>query len=361
MKAFTSRYLAAVAAVAAPLAIVSASVAAEPGDAPDTVNYNDGAIHPWHIEGNVWLLGGEPNQNNVVVSVGDEGALLVDTGSAETSGKLIAALRQLEAEHSNDQTDLRTIINTGPEADHVGANAEVRKAGAMVVAGNFAHDNEGLPPGADVIGHENLLAYLVADHAGEGLWPQDTVGTDVYNTLFNGEAIQLYHPHKATNDGVEMVMFHHSDVLVTGEVVSMVSYPQIDVTRGGTIDGELVALNHILDIAVPNMRAEGGTFIVPGHGRICDQSDIVNYKNILTTIRNRIQYYKNEGKTLAQVQALKPTADYDGRWAAKDGLGSADTFVATVYTTLPPKGPSFSMQTTTLVPATAVVSGGKAY
>jgi hypothetical protein len=286
--------------------------------------------------------------------------LMVDTGPAQSASQVITTIRQLAAEHSHDHQELRTIINTGPEADQVGANAEVRKAGAMVIAGNFARDNEGLPPGADVIGHENVLAYLVADHAPEGLWPQDTVGTDVYNTIFNGEAIQLYHPHKATTDGVEMVMFHHSDVLVTGDVVSMVSYPPIDVSKGGTIDGELVALNHILDIAVPNMRAEGGTWIVPGHGRLCDQSDVVNYKNILTTIRNRIQYYKNQGKTLAQVQALKPTADYDGRWAGT-GPMSAESFVAAVYKTLPAKGPSFSMQTTTLVPATATVSGGRAY
>lgn len=343
-------------------------VAADASQAMSTRDsFDDGRIHPWHIQGNIWLLAGEPNQTNVVVSVGNEGMLLVDTGVQEAAGKVVAAIQRLADEQSIDNPELRTIINTGPEADHIGGNGVLRKAGKMIVAGNFARDNAGLPPGADVIANEKALAFLVADNTAGGsgarqdLWPQDTVGTDVYNTMFNGEALQLFHPHEATSDGVEMVLFRHSDVLVTGDVVSMVSYPNIQVDRGGTIDGELVALNHILDWAVPSERAEGGTMIVPGHGRVCDQSDIVNYKNILTTIRNRVQEYKNEGKTLVQVLALKPSDDYDGRWASADGPASAKGFITAIYDTLPAKGPSFSMDTTTLVPATASIRGGKAY
>jgi hypothetical protein len=133
----------------------------------------------------------------------------------------------------------------------------------------------------------------------------------------------------------------------------MTSYPHIDVARGGTIDGELIALNKLIDMIVPDDQVAGGTVVIPGHGRLTDLGDVARYTVMVTTIRNRIQFYKNQGKSLEQVLALNPSAEYDERWSARSGPGSAREFLTAVYTTLPRKGPTFfSMETITTVPAT---------
>jgi hypothetical protein len=134
------------------------------------------------------------------------------------------------------------------------------------------------------------------------------------------------------------------------------------VARGGTIDGELVALNKVIAMAAPGNQAEGGTVIVPGHGRLCDQSDVVLYKNMITAIRNVVQYYKNQGKTLQEVLALGPTEGYDQRWGRTSGSWTTRDFITAVYNTLPAKGPVFfSMETMTVVPSTATPAGGKVF
>jgi hypothetical protein len=150
-------------------------------------------------------------------------------------------------------------------------------------------------------------------------------------------------------------------VIATGDVVDMTGYPHINAAQGGTIDGELVALNKIIEMAVPEDKQQGGTMIIPGHGRLCDQSDVVHYKNVVTIIRNRVQYYKNQGKTLQQMLALKPSGDYDQRWGHDSGPWTTEQFIEAVYKTLPGRGPSFSMRNETVVPATAAVSGGKGF
>jgi glyoxylase-like metal-dependent hydrolase (beta-lactamase superfamily II) len=318
----------------------------------------DGTIHVRHVQGNVWLMAGEPGMSNVAVQVGDEGALVVDTGTREMADKLLAQIQRLASEQARDQIAIRYVINTDGLADHVGGNDVVRRGGSSIVAGNVAFDNPGVENGATVMANQNVLTRLVAENAaGQGLaqgyWPTDTNNFDLYNMHFNGEAVRLFHPHRATTDGNWVVEFRRSDVIAAGDTLSMLSYPLIDVARGGTIDGELVALNKLIDLAVPADKQEGGTLVIPGHGRVCDQSDVVHYKNLVTVIRNRVQYYKNQGKTLAQVLALKPSWDYDDRWGTNKGSWTGRQFVEAVYRTLPAKGPSFSMQTQTVVPATS--------
>ncbi|HEX4025307.1 MAG TPA: MBL fold metallo-hydrolase [Steroidobacteraceae bacterium] len=328
---------------------------------------DNGHIYAMPAQGNVWIMGGEPDESNVAVQVGGEGVLVVDTGVTPMAAQLLAQIRKLAAEKAGDQKAIRIVVDTDGLPDHIGGNEVIRKGGSSIVAGNFAFDNPGLENGASVMASQSLLMRLVAESAkgaagaGQALWPNNTEDFDLYNMHFNGEAVQLYHPHQATTDGNLMVMFRRSDVIASGDTVMMTGYPIIDVDRGGSIDGELVALNKIIEMAVPVDKQEGGTMIIPGHGRLCDQSDVVHYKNVITILRDRIQYYKNQGKSLQQVLALKPTWDYDQRWGAGSGPWTTQQFVEAVYRTLPAKGPSFSMQTETVVPATASVSGGKVY
>jgi glyoxylase-like metal-dependent hydrolase (beta-lactamase superfamily II) len=338
---------------------------AQAGDAQ--AGYEPGRIYAMPVQGNVWVMGGEPEQSNVIVQVGDEGVLVVDTGVQPMAAQLLAQIKQLAAQKDGDQKAIRIVVDTDGLADHIGGNEVIRKGGSTIVAGNVAFDNPGLENGASVMANQNMLLRLVAESAkGEAgamqpLWPTDTEDFDLYNMSFNGEAVQLYHPHQATTDGNLMVMFRRSDVIAVGDTVMMTGYPIIDVDRGGTIDGELVALNKIIEMAVPADKQEGGTVVIPGHGRLCDQSDVVHYKNVITIIRDRVQYYKNQGKTLAQVLALKPSWDYDGRWGASSDSWNTQKFIEAVYKTLPAKGPSFSMQTETVVPAGATGSAAKVY
>ncbi|MGH8141468.1 MAG: MBL fold metallo-hydrolase [Steroidobacteraceae bacterium] len=327
-------------------------------------------VYPSHVNGQVWLLAGEPGESNVAVQVGDDGALLVDTGTQSEAPKLLDAIQGLIQNHAGDQKTLSVIIDTNGRLDHIGGNAVIAAAGSQIMGGHEAADAKefaGEKVQAEVLAEQNVLTRLVQEqstsgqHTSHALWPTITEDFDLYNMTFDGEAVQVYHPHYANTDGQLIVFFRQSNVIAAGDVVDMSSYPIIDVARGGTIDGELVALNKVIEMAVPAAYAEGGTVVIPGHGALCDQADVESYKNMITTIRNRIQFYKNEGKSLEQVLALEPGAGWDERWGAASGPGSAREFITAVYRTLPAKGPPFSMHTVTLVPSTATVSGGRQY
>ena len=323
----------------------------------------DGEIHASHVRGQVWLLTGEPGGANVVVQIGEQGVLVVDTGTKTMAPKLLAQIKRLAEEHAGAHKEIRKIINTNGRLDHVGGNETIAKAGSQIISGEErAQQAAFVAPSAEVVAHENVLRRMVADSAFRGLEPTDAQSFEVDNSRFNGEPVQSYHPLSGNTDSQLVVLFRGSDVIAAGDVVDMTTYPIIDVARGGTIDGELVALNKVIAMAAPGNQAEGGTVIVPGHGRLCDQSDVVLYKNMITAIRNVVQYYKNQGKTLQEVLALKPTEGYDQRWGRTSGPWTTRDFMTAVYNTLPAKGPVFfSMETMTVVPSTATPAGGKVF
>ena len=313
----------------------------------DQGKYDDGDIHPWHVQGNVWLMAGEPDESNVAVQVGDNGALVVDTGTEEMAPKLLAAIQMLAERFGGDQKNIQWVVDTDGAPDHVGGNSIVRNGGTRIIGSNEQFDNPGVTPGATVIASLNVLNRMVMQNAqgqpavAEGLWPNETHTEPTYSWDNNDESVQLIHPDSANTDANELVFFRRSDVIATGDIVSMVHYPLIDPTQGGSIDGELSALNNTIELATADFHMgpqEGGTMIIPGQGRLCDQADLLEYDIILTTIRNRIMYYKNLGKTLQQVLAMKPTWDFDERWGRADGSWTAEQFVRAVYDTLPARG-----------------------
>ena len=110
------------------------------------------------------------------------------------------------------------------------------------------------------------------------------------------------------------------------------SYPVIDLQNGGTVDGVIAGLNHILDLAIPKDKQEGGTYIIPGHGRVCDEADVVEYRDMVTIIRDRVLDMVKKGMTLEQVKAANPTVDYDGRYST--AFLPANSFVDAVYRSL---------------------------
>jgi cyclase len=270
---------------------------------------------------------------NTTAQLGPQGVLLVDTQLAPLSDKILAAIAQL----SNKR--LRYIINTSADRDHTDGNENLRKAGAMVFAGPGAGAINDAAEGAAVYAHINVLNRMSAptgtkSPAPSSAWPTDTYAGNVKELYFNGESIQVLHQPAAHTDGDSLVYFRRSDVISAGDIFVTTSFPVIDLARGGSLQGEIEALNRLLDMMIPEHEQEGGTMVIPGHGRLCDEADVVEYRDMVVIIRDRIRAMIKKGMTLEQVQAAKPTSDYDGLYAATEGAWTPEKFVEAAYKSL---------------------------
>jgi glyoxylase-like metal-dependent hydrolase (beta-lactamase superfamily II) len=273
---------------------------------PAALANTQGEVKVFHVQGSVYMLVGAGA--NVVVQIGDEGVLVVDTGVAEMREKVLAAIQQLSPKR------IRWIINTHADADHTGGNERLSQAG-MTVNGN---------PAA-IIAHEKVLARMSQASRPSTEWPLNTFFEETRDFYFNNEAVFLYHYPSGHTDGDSFVYFRGSDVLVAGDLFLTTSYPVIDTKAGGGVDGFIASLNKMLDIAVPKYLQEGGTYVVPGHGRVGDEADIIEYRDMIVIIRDRIQDMVKRGLTLEQVKAARPTLDYDTRY------GDPTAFIEAVY------------------------------
>src|ERR1700678_527 len=227
----------------------------------------EGDLTTIHVQGNVYMIHGLGG--NVAIQIGDTGVLVVNTGLAQNSDRLIAAIRKLS------DKPLQYIISTCAHPDQTGGNEALRKIGVTITGANVTGDIADAGQGAQIIAHENVLDRLSAPTgqkaaAPAGAWPTDTYVTGQKEVFFNEEPVEVRWQQAAHTDGDSLVIFRRSDVVATGDIFSTVSYPFIDVERGGGIQGEIEALNNIIDIAIPKHEEEGGTYIIPGHGRICD-------------------------------------------------------------------------------------------
>ena len=141
----------------------------------------------------------------------------------------------------------------------------------------------------------------------------------------------------AITDGDSFVHFRRADVIVTGDVFTTTQYPFIDIANGGTVQGEINALNAILARTVYEHSGEGGTIVVPGRGYVCDEHEVVEYRDMVAIVRDRVKAMIAEGASLAQVKAARVTADYDTRYGANTGPWTTEMFVEAVYNTLKKK------------------------
>ena len=164
-----------------------------------------------------------------------------------------------------------------------------------------------------------------------GAWPTLTF-LEGKSFAFNGEAIQMFAEKAAHTDGDSIVLFRGSNVLSAGDIFLTTGYPVIDLERGGSIQGEIRALNHILDLTVPRSMQEGGTMVIPGHGRLCDESEVTDYRDMLTIIRDRVQDMLHKGKTLEEVKAAR--AEPGLRPALQHSAWTGDMFVEAIYKSL---------------------------
>ncbi len=298
---------------------------------PQTPDYSKAEVNILPVQGNVYMLVGAGG--NITAQVGDDGVLLVDTGVAGMSDKVLAAVRSLS------DKPIRYIINTHVHADHTGGNEAISKAGSTIAGGNVVGDiGASASNQAKVIAFQSVLDRMSGkDAAPQGAWPTDTFTTPERILFFNGEGIRMIHEPAAHTDGDTMVFFRRSDVISTGDIFVTNRYPIVDMERGGNIQGVIAGLNRIIDIAIPADLQEGGTLVIPGHGRLCDVADVVFYQEMVTIIRDRVQDMINRGMTLEQVKAAKPTMDYDGRYGSDTGRWTTDMFVEAVYKSLSAK------------------------
>lgn len=286
------------------------------------------------VQGNVFVVTGI--DVNVVVQVGD-GLLFVDTPPPALVDKVLALAR------NGSNKRLNMVINTHADAEHIAGDE------ALVLSGTSARDLAnrkrmslaagGPAGGVQVLGHENLLTRLT-DKA--QAIPGATLTSEYYlpsrDFFMNGDPIIVYHEPNAHTDGDSIVFFRRSDVVVTGDIFVPERYPIIDIERGGSIQGLIKAVNHILELTIPANFQEGGTLVVPGHGRICDEADVTEYREMLTVVRDRVQDMIGKGMSLEQVQRARPTLDYDTTYDGAPGSPTAAQFVAAVYQSLKASG-----------------------
>jgi glyoxylase-like metal-dependent hydrolase (beta-lactamase superfamily II) len=297
-----------------------AAAAARPAGAPE--------VRVLKVRDHVYMLSGDGG--NVTVMTFEAGTLVVDTGTAQMANALLDTIKRISPQ------PIAHIINTSASDDHIGGNAPLASSGRRIPVEVVRGE------GPFIVAHENVMTRMSAPTgkeaaAPERAWPNETYhrdGMKLSMRYHGGEPIQLIYAPAAHTDGDSIVWFRAANVIATGDVFMTTTYPIIDVAHGGSINGVIDGLNKILELSFPEFRSEGGTMIIPGHGRLCDLADVAYYRDMLTIIRDRVQDAIKKGQTLEQVKAAKLTRDYDGRYGATSGPWTTDMFVDAVYKTL---------------------------
>jgi len=275
---------------------------------------------------------------NIGVQIGEDGVVVVDAGTAARADAVVAAIKKLTPR------PIRYVIDTSADPDHVGGNERLSKAGQTLFTapGSIGVTGDFLGGVASILSAQQVLERMSAPAGRTSPFPVAAAPTETFDfprkyMYLNGEGIEVLHQPEAHTDGDVVVFFRRSDVVVAGDILDTTRFPVIDVAKGGTIDGEIAALNRLVDMAIPSVpivSREAGTSIIPGHGRICDQLDVVDYRDMVTIIRDRVRDLIKAGRTLEQVKASDPARGYKARYGSTTGPWTTDQFVEAVYRSL---------------------------
>jgi len=288
------------------------------------------------VQPNFYMIAGAGG--NIGVQLGPAGIVLVDTGSAGTSDKVLAAIKKIS------DKPIRYIIDTSADPDHVGGNSALSRAGLSIISGvvgnpAFGEDVLGNNGAASLLAHDNVLSRMNPGDSAE--WPTKTYTSKFYKMSLNGEGIETFHQPAAHTDGDSFVLFRRSNVIVAGDLFDPTRFPVIDTGKGGSIHGVIDALNRLLELTIPPYPQpwlSERTFVIPGHGPVSDSHDLLEYRDMVVIVTDIIQEMINRGMTLEQVKAANPTHGYNARYGANTGPWTTEMFVTSVYKGLSAKG-----------------------
>lgn len=309
--------------------IAIGSLSAQPATNPEVLQ----------LRPNFYMIAGAGG--NIGFQVGADGVVVVDAGSASSADAVIAAIKRVTTQ------PIRYIINTSADPDHVGGNAAISKAGQTLFTqgGGAGIGADFLGGAASILSVEQVLTRMSGPSGKPSPFPVSAWPTETFNQprkymYLNGEGIEVLHQPAAHSDGDAIVFFRRSDVIAAGDILDTTRFPVIDIAKGGSIHGEIAALQKLVDTAIPSVpivSRDAGTLIIPGHGRICDQLDVVEYRDMVTIIRDRVRDLKKEGLTLEQVKAASPARGYTRRYGSGTGSWTTNDFIEAVYRSLSEK------------------------
>lgn len=280
------------------------------------------------VRPNFYMIAGDGG--NIGVELGPDGIILTNAGAGNASDKVLAILKQLS------DLPVRYIINTDEGSDFVGGNLKLgtQPFALGVVTGSTGH--------AAILAHQSVLTKMSARDAKPSYpgdaWPNEAFLAKRHQMRMNDEGIEVWYEPNAHSDADSFVMFRKSDVVVTGDIMDTTRFPVIDIAHGGTIQGEIDALNKLIELTIapiPYIYKDVGTYVIPGHGRLCEQMEVVDYRDMVVTLRDNVADMMKDGKTLDQIKAAHPALAYETRYGKLPGV--TDSFVESIYKSLTAK------------------------
>ncbi len=307
-------------AVAAALGLVACG--AFPSRAAETEN---GGLDVVKVRPNFYMIAGAGG--NIGVQIGSDGVVLVNAGTAAATTEVLAAIKKL--------TDLpiRYIISADAGPEFVGGNQNLAKSGLSVLNG---------ATGAAILAHESVLTKMSARDAKPSYpgdaWPSEAFLAKRHAFRMNDEGIEIWYEPAAHSSADSLVMFRKSDVVVTGDIMDTTRFPVIDVAGGGSIQGEIEALNKLIELTIapiPFIYKDVGTYVIPGHGRLSEQMEVVDYRDMVVLVRDVVADLIKQGKTLDQIKAARPALPFETRYGRQPGVTAS--FVEAIYKSLTAK------------------------
>jgi len=316
-----------------------AEVTAQAAQQPSATATRD--LEVLQLRPNFFMIAGAGG--NIAVQIGEDGVVVIDAGLAARADAVVAAIKKLTPRL------IRYVIDTSADPDHVGGNETLSKAGQTLFTapGSIGVTGDFLGGVASILSAQQVLERMSAPAGRASPFPAGALPTETFDyarkyMYLNGEGIEVLQQPAAHTDGDALVFFRRSDVVVAGDILDTTHFPVIDVARGGTINGEIAALNRLVDLAIPSVpivSRDAGTLVIPGHGRVCDQLDVVEYRDMVTIVRDRVRDLKKAGMTLEQTKAASPARGYTRRYGSDSGPGTTNAFVEAVYRTLAQEKP----------------------
>jgi cyclase len=301
---------------------------------PDT-----GGLDVVQVRPNFYMIAGDGG--NIAVQIGSDGVVLVDGGSGRASDQVVAAIKKLTP------APIRFIMNTSADADHVAGNGKLAKAGLTIFSNPLGNSEmlKAMTNGgaAAILAHDSILRRMSAPTGKPALFPAEDLPTEAFYTnrkylRLNNEAIEVLYQPAAHSDADSFVFFRGSDVVAAGDVLDLTRFPVIDVANGGSIQGEIDALNRLIALAIPPgpfIYQGVGTYVIPGHGRVCEQLDVVDYRDMVVIVRDVIADMIKRGMNLDQIKAASPARPYETEYGTQEG--STNAFVEAIYKSLTAK------------------------